>query len=148
MTRSSAVQIQEDLKGHRSKGPKVLLVDNEADGADSLKQSLQGKGYQVCTALDGMTALEEAKQERPDLILLDLVLPRLEWTSVLKLLKSDERCWKIPVLVMTARENIRELASTLEGAAVSCTVKPVKFETLLTLIQTLLGGSEQSVESM
>ncbi len=126
----------------------ILVVDDEPDLADSLKQSLQGKGYQVCTALDGMTALEGAKQERPDLILLDLVLPRLEWTSVLKLLKSDERCRKIPVLVMTARENIRELASTLEGGAVSCTVKPVKFETLLTLIQTLLGGSEQSVESM
>ena len=138
---NSSIRSQKERKGQDPKGPKVLLIDDETELVDSLKENLQLQGYQVCTALDGVTALVKAKQEQPDLILLDLTLPQLDGRLVLKSLKADEHCQDIPILVMTAQEDVRELTSTLENGAVSCHIKPVDFETLLNLIQSLLGGA-------
>jgi DNA-binding response OmpR family regulator len=69
---------------------------------------------------------------------LDLTLPKLDGYQVLKLLKADKQCRKIPVLVITARSDAQGLVSTLDCGADSYYVKPLKFDTLLTLIQTLL----------
>ena len=138
---NSSVRIEKERKGQDPKGPRVLLIDDETELVDSLKENLQLHGYQVCIALDGVTALVKAKQEKPDLILLDLTLPQLDGRLVLKQLKADERCQNIPILVMTAQQDVRDLTATLENGAVSCYVKPVDFGTLLNLIQSLLSGA-------
>ncbi len=126
---------------------KVLLVDDEVGLIESLKGGLETQGYTVLTALDGASALEVARQEIPHLILLDLTLPHLDGYQVLRLLKADERCQKIPVLVITAHTQAQDLVATLDSGADSYYVKPLKFDTLLTLIQTLLssGGQPQPV---
>ena len=117
---------------------KVLLVDDEFSLVESLKGGLETRGYTVLTALDGVSAVDVARREIPHLILLDLTLPKLDGYQVLKLLKADEQCRKIPVLVITARSDAQGLVSTLDCGADSYYVKPLKFDTLLTLIQTLL----------
>lgn len=118
--------------------PKLLLVDDEKDLVETLKGNLESHGYRVLTALDGASAVEIALRERPDLILLDLSLPTLDGYQVLKLLKTDDGSRQIPVLVITARGDVQGLTSTLDFGAVSYYVKPLKFETLLTLIRTML----------
>lgn len=120
--------------------PKVLLVDDEVDFALPLKDGLEAQGYIVFTAGDGVAALEIAKKELPSIILLDLALPRMDGHHVLKSLKSDEQCRQVPVLVITAQEEIQKLAPTLEEGADSYYVKPLKFDVLLTLIRTLLNS--------
>lgn len=122
---------------------KVLLVDDEIALVESLKAGLETQGYLVLTALDGASALEVARREMPHLILLDLTLPHMDGYQVLRLLKADERCQKIPVLVITARTQAQDLVATLDSGADSYYVKPLKFDTLLTLIQTLLNGGHQ-----
>ena len=120
--------------------PKVLLVDDEIDFVLPLKDGLEAQGYTVFIAGDGITALEIARREIPQLILLDLTLPKLDGHGVLKSLKSEEKFRRVPVLVITAQEEIQKLAPTLEEGADSYYVKPLKFDVLLTLIRTLLNS--------
>ena len=117
--------------------PTLLLVDDEADLLSSLRMDLEGQGYRVLTALDGESALEIARRELPDLLLLDLMLPQLDGYHILKFLKSDERYRKIPVLVITVRADAQDLMLALECGANECLVKPVQREPLLERIHAL-----------
>ena len=114
------------------------MVDDETALVDSLKTALETQGYQVLVALEGVAAVEIARREIPHLILLDLTLPQLDGIQVLRQIRSDEQCRQIPVVVMTGRTDPEELASTLEDGASSYYIKPMKVDTLMVLIQTLL----------
>ena len=119
---------------------KILVVDDEAEVVDSLKGSLEACGYQVLTALDGIAAVEVARAEMPDLVLLDLMLPTLDGYRVLKLLKSDERYRKIPIIVVTARANAEDWALAVECGADGWIVKPVRADNLLERVRSHLNG--------
>jgi DNA-binding response OmpR family regulator len=121
---------------------KVLVVDDEFEILDFLREDLERHGYEVLTASDGATALETARREAPQLILLDLMLPTLDGYRFLKLLKSDERYRKIPILVITARADAQDLTLAMECGAAGCLVKPVKFEALLSRIRAIAGNGE------
>ena len=118
---------------------KILLVDDEPEILSSLKGDLEGQGYTVLTASDGHSALEMAKREFPQMILLDLMLPRLDGYRILKLLKSDERYRQIPILVITARADTQDLTLAMECGADGCLVKPLRFEVLLERIRDIAG---------
>ena len=123
---------------------KVLVVDDEPDLVDSLKADLELQGYRVLTALDGKRALEIAYQEIPDLIVLDLVLPVLDGYGVLKQLKADRRCRKIPVLVISARSDTESLSNSLDwGDADSYYVKPLQMDVLHQLIHNMIWATRQ-----
>ena len=122
---------------------KVLLVDDEKDLVSSLKLDLEAKGYSVITAQDGNSALELARKENPQLVLLDLMLPGLDGYRVLKLLKSDERYRQIPILVITARADVADLTQAMECGADGCLVKPLKLDVLLNRVDTLIGKERQ-----
>lgn len=110
---------------------KILIVDDEAEVVSSLKESLEACGYEVLTALDGIAAVEAARTEPPHLILLDLMLPKLDGYRVLKLLKSDERYKKIPIIVVTARAAAEDRTLATECGADGWLTKPVRMEELL-----------------
>ena len=114
-----------------SEQAKILVVDDEAELVGSLKESLGMHGYHVLTALNGMEAVELARTEVPNLILLDLMLPALDGYRVLKLLKSDERYREIPILVITARADAQDWALAMECGADACLTKPINLEMLL-----------------
>lgn len=119
--------------------PKILVVDDEEELTSSLKESLEARGYRVVTALDGISAVDLARAEKPDLILLDLMLPRLDGYRVLKLLKSDERYKRTPILVITARANEEDWALAVECGADCWFVKPVQVDGLLNRVRAYLG---------
>jgi len=119
---------------------KILVVDDEAEVVSSLKESLEAGGYEVLTALDGIAAVETARTRTPHLILLDLMLPKLDGYRVLKLLKSDERYKKIPIIVVTARADPEDWALAVECGADDWIMKPVRADSLLGKVRTHLGS--------
>ncbi|KPJ49250.1 hypothetical protein AMJ40_05940 [candidate division TA06 bacterium DG_26] len=83
-------------------GKKILIVDDDRDFVDAVSTILEGGGYEVLTASDGEEGLRRAKETRPDLIILDIMMPTREGYSVCRDLKEDPECSRIPILITTA----------------------------------------------
>jgi len=83
--------------------PKILVVDDEATARMIAKIRLEASGYKVITADYGEAGLRKAKSEKPDLIILDVMMPKMDGYEVCRLLKKDEQCNKIPVILFTGK---------------------------------------------
>ena len=117
---------------------KILVVDDEAQLVDMIKMRLEASDYEVITAFDGQDALEKAKKDKPDLIILDLMLPKIDGYKVCGLLKKDARYAKIPILMFTARAQEEDKKLGEEVGADTYITKPFEPQALLTKIQELL----------
>lgn len=109
---------------------KVLVIDDDKDTMRILEAKLIDAGYQVMQAVDGKEGLEKARHVRPDLVLLDVMMPELDGLSVLQHMKFDSLTDKIPVIIMTAKGEKMEKLFKMEGAAAYIT-KPFVFSELL-----------------
>lgn len=118
---------------------KILVVDDEPDYVTLVKTRLEANQYEVLTAGDGQEGLEKAKREKPDLIILDLMLPKMGGYKVCALLKKDTRYAKIPIILLTARAQDEDQKLGLECGANAYLTKPFDAPTLLAKIQELLG---------
>ena len=118
---------------------KILLVDDEPPIILMLETRLKAEGYQVLSAIDGLTALEKAKKERPDLIILDLMLPKMDGHKVCALLKKDARYAKIPILMFTARAQEEDRRLGEEAGADAYLTKPFEAQVLLAKVRELVG---------
>ena len=126
-------------KRMRAKGKKILVVDDEPEMVDIIKNRLRHNGYEVITASDGIEGLEMAKRERPDLIVLDIMMPKLDGYHVCRMLKFDEKYRGISIVVLSAL-GIREESQLIakEVGADACLAKPYNADTLLNTIKELL----------
>ena len=122
---------------------KILLVDDEPNIVILLEARLKANGYEVLSAGDGLTALEKAKKEKPDLIILDLMLPKMDGYKVCGLLKKDARYAKIPILMFTARAQEEDRRLGEEVGANAYLTKPFEPEVLLDKIQKLISPESQ-----
>lgn len=95
---------------------KVLLIEDDNLLIKLYKSKFEDEGFQVISAIDGIQGLELAKKEQPDVILLDILMPKLNGLSVLENLKHDESLRSIPVIMLT-NLNSEELISLLKGAS-------------------------------
>ena len=102
---------------------KILFVEDERALQKTFKEILSKEGYEVISAFDGKTGLELAKAESPDLILLDLILPKLDGFEVLKRLKENEKTKEIPVIVLTNLERLEDVEKAIELGAKTYLVK-------------------------
>ncbi|MFA6431226.1 MAG: response regulator [Candidatus Margulisiibacteriota bacterium] len=82
---------------------KILLVDDELDMAEMVKLRLEANGYTVAIAVDGQQAFDMARESLPDLIVLDIMLPKIDGYQVCRMLKSDEKYKNIPIIIFSAR---------------------------------------------
>lgn len=117
---------------------KILVVDDEKDILRLLEHNLGREGFEVSTAEDGQDALTMARRELPDLIILDIMLPNMEGTEVLKALKKDDITEKIPVIMLTARGEELDRVLGLELGADDYIVKPFSPKELLLRVNVLL----------
>ena len=124
--------------------PRVLLVDDEPDLVQLVSLRLQSTGYQVAVAYDGQEALDQVKKEKPDLIILDLMLPKMDGYKVCRLLKFDERYKKIPILIFTARAQEEDIKLAMECGAESYLTKPFEAQALLGKLEELLAHKTAS----
>jgi two-component system phosphate regulon response regulator PhoB len=119
--------------------PKVLVVDDEPDMVEMLGYHLREAGYGIGTAMDGVEALEIVRTERPDLILLDLMLPGMDGFEVCKALRRDPVTAAIPVIVVSARSMELDRVLALELGADDYVTKPFSPRELLLRIRRSLG---------
>ncbi|MBW8058936.1 MAG: response regulator transcription factor [Solirubrobacterales bacterium] len=116
-------------------GGRVLVVEDDAEIADVLRRSLRGEGYEVHTAADGIDALDAAAGFAPDLVVLDLGLPRLDGVEVCRRLRADS---DVPILMLTARTETEDRVDGLDSGADDYLVKPFERRELLARIRALL----------
>lgn len=116
-------------------GMRILVVDDDRAVRESLRRSLTFNGYTVETAGDGLEALEKVVADRPDLIVLDVMMPRLDGLEVCRRLRSagDD----LPILVLTARDSVSERVSGLDAGADDYLPKPFAMEELLARLRAL-----------
>ncbi len=102
---------------------KVLIIEDEATLQKALQEVLVAEGYDILSALDGSRGLEMAREENPDLILLDIILPKMDGFEVLKELKSEEKTESIPVIILTNLSDISDIQKALDLGATTYLVK-------------------------
>ncbi len=123
---------------------RVLIVDDEPDIVEVLKQRLLGAGYEVMVAEDGFKGLEMARNEKPDLIILDLMLPKVEGYKVCRMLKFDKDYSFIPIIILTARSQPVEEEIGYETGANLFLTKPFDGNFLLAKVGELLKQDKPS----
>jgi two-component system, OmpR family, phosphate regulon response regulator PhoB len=125
----------------------VLVIEDERDLADLVAINLEHEGHKAVLAADGVSGLEEAGRIKPDLILLDLMLPRLPGTEVCKLLRSNEKTATVPVIMLTAKGGEIDRVVGFEVGADDYVVKPFSIRELMLRVKALLRRSDQSAPS-
>ncbi len=126
---------------------RILVVDDDRAVRESLRRSLSFNGYTVDLAEDGVEALEAITNERPDAVILDVMMPRLDGLEVCRQLRSTGD--DLPILVLTARDSVSERVAGLDAGADDYLPKPFALEELLARLRALLRrtGPDESAES-
>jgi len=117
----------------------VLLVDDEPDLLESLAIRFKASGYNVLTAIDGLDALQKARTLSPNLIILDLMLPKMDGYKVARLLKFDNRYSHIPILILSARGQDLDKEMGKNAGADDYMVKPFDSVDLISRVKRLLS---------
>ncbi|MCB0338690.1 MAG: sigma-54-dependent Fis family transcriptional regulator, partial [Bdellovibrionales bacterium] len=122
--------------------PKVLAVDDNAEALAALKDLLQESGYEVLTAEDGRAAFNQIESERPDLVLLDVVMPELDGYEVTRQAKADPELRYIPIILLTGKNSQEEIVFGLDQGADGYIHKPFERDELLARVQSTLRLSK------
>lgn len=117
----------------------ILLVDNNPDTLNILTAILQGEGYVTDTAADGEMALKKVGAQQPQIILLDLMLPKISGIDVCRKLKKDHATRHIPVIIMTAKSNDEAKKGVVSAGADSYLLKPFDPADLLKQVKKFFG---------
>jgi DNA-binding response OmpR family regulator len=117
---------------------KILVVDDEVDLVETIRFPLESEGFTVLVSYNGEDALNQARTENPDLILLDIMLPKLDGYKVCRLLKFDERYRNIPILMLTAKTQEKDKTIGMETGADEYITKPFDMDELLEKVKAYL----------
>jgi two-component system, OmpR family, alkaline phosphatase synthesis response regulator PhoP len=117
---------------------KILLVDDEVELSDMVKIRLEAAGYEVITVYDGQEGLNKAKELKPDLVILDLMLPKIDGYKVCRMLKFDDKYKHIPIILFTAKAQDNDKKIGEEVRADAYVTKPFEPELLMGKVKELL----------
>ncbi len=118
--------------------PLILVVDDVPDNVEILQLRLENRGYQVATAGDGIEALEKIRELLPDLVLLDIMMPKMDGIETVRRLKADPSLPFIPVILVTARADAKDVVAGLESGGDDYLTKPVDHAALLARVRAML----------
>ena len=121
---------------------KILVADDHEDNLGLLREWLSAQDFRVRCARDGRQALELARADPPDLILIDKVMPEVDGLSVARELKKDDRFSTVPIIVLTGRDDTRRHAIFDDGGADDLIMKPFTFDEVDTRVRTMLKKRE------
>lgn len=119
-------------------GGRILVVDDDPSICDTLTTMLQFKGFETDVAKNGHEALERARAEQPDLVLLDVMMPEMDGLTVCRAMKSDESLRDVRILMLTARNGRQDVVQALEAGASDYVTKPFFIDELVARIRTNL----------
>jgi adenylate cyclase len=118
--------------------PLILVVDDVPDNVDILQMRLEAQGYEVATATDGLEAVEKTRELMPDLVLLDVMMPKLDGIETVKRLKADASLPFIPVILVTAKADASDVIAGLESGGDDYLTKPVDHAALSARVRAML----------
>ncbi len=123
---------------------RILLAEDDRFLRKAAEATLRQRGFTVVTAVDGEDALRLARTDVPDLILLDLIMPKLQGFEVLRALKQDPATAHIPVIVLSNLGQAQDVQQTMEGGAVAYFVKAnLSLQTLANRVEEVLAGGKR-----
>jgi DNA-binding response OmpR family regulator len=137
MTRTTA-EVELMASGSRSRGMRVLVVEDEADVAEMIRYNLGKEGYDVRLAATGIDALRQAKEAKPDVILLDIMVPQLNGWEICRRLKQDRETVAIPVIMVTGRVEEGDKVLGFEMGADDYVTKPFSPRELLARVRAVV----------
>lgn len=118
--------------------PRILAVDDNPANLDVLRLRLKAENYEIVTAIDGEDAQARAREFDPDLVLLDVMMPKLDGISVLKLLKADKHLRFVPIILVTAKADTRDVVAGLQAGADDYLTKPFEQTALVARVRSWL----------
>ena len=129
-------------------GRKILIIEDESDVADLLEMGLRKAGFKTTTAADGAAGLQKARDNRPDFIILDLMLPKMSGLEVCRILKSDVATSHVPILMLTAKAEEIDRIVGLEFGADDYVTKPFSPREVILRIRAILRRGEKPEEML
>jgi len=123
---------------------KILIVDDEADIRDILNKALSSRGYEVVTAVNGADGLQKVQQEKPDLVILDVVMPIMNGKELLRRLKEDPAYQDMPVVMLTSQSSDRDVMDGYVTGADYYITKPFTIPTIMQGLKMMLEGENKS----
>jgi DNA-binding response OmpR family regulator len=136
--RDDRSELATHLMADQRTGQRVLIVDDEAAVADLIEAVLVQEGYTVAIARDGVQGILLARDWKPDLVLMDIMLPGLDGTTAIRRLKSDPATAELPIVAMSAGRTIRRQSNELADADAAL-AKPFDIDALLAQVEFLLS---------
>ena len=118
---------------------KILLIDDEPDFVEIVQFFLEANEYQVVTATNGDKVLEKTVEEKPDLILMDIMMPKIDGFAACRILKNNENTKYIPIIMVTAKGNREDIANASRAGANSYIIKPFNLTKLVDILRELLN---------
>src|SRR5213082_2857499 len=129
----------------RPTGQRLLIIEDELQMRTGLKDCLEAEGYRVLTAVEGQSGLERALKEKPDLILLDIMMPKLDGFALCAELRRLSNA--VPVLMLTAKGQVEDRVTGLDAGADDYLVKPFSTEELLARVRALLRRIQRQADA-
>ncbi len=120
---------------------KILLADDDLTMQQTMSVRLEIEGYEVISAQDGEDAIQKARKEKPALIIMDLMMPKINGYEACQMLKFDEDCKNIPIIVLSALDRQDEKEKALEAGADSYFIKPFDLASLVDKVRQFVSGS-------
>lgn len=118
---------------------KILIADDEPDFVELISMRLEVNGFKVVAAKDGQEAIDKTKKEKPDLLILDMMMPKLDGFEVCRMLKFDDNFKDLPIIVLSALDQQQDREKAIEAGADEYFIKPFDLSLLLTKIKDLIG---------
>jgi len=126
----------------------ILIVDDNIDTVELLRKRLKAEGYSTVEAYDGEEALKKVQESLPDLIILDVMMPKMDGYEVCQRLKTDERTKFIPIIMLTAKSDVESKVKGLDIGADDYVPKPFDYRELLARVRSLLTKKETSEKAI
>ena len=117
---------------------KILIVDDDPDQREMIRSSLKEAGFEISTATNGVEGLEKARSGSPDLIILDVMMPKMDGFAVCVTLREDDATASIPILMLTGLCSYISQLTGFESGATDYLVKPFESEQLVSKVEALL----------
>jgi two-component system alkaline phosphatase synthesis response regulator PhoP/two-component system response regulator VicR len=125
---------------------KILAVDDERHIVRLIQVNLERAGYQVVTAFDGPEALKKVESERPDLVVLDVMMPKMDGFEVLKRLQANPETREVPVIMLTAKAQDADVFRGWASGVSAYLTKPFNPLELITFVKRIFSGTDEYAE--
>ncbi len=117
---------------------KILIVDDDPDALETMSAILETRDYQISTALSGAEGIDQAVKEKPDLIIMDVMMPGLDGFATCKMIKENEEIKDIPVILLTGKELVHDMDKVRAAGAKEFMMKPIDWDKLFLKIKNLI----------